>query len=156
MEQSSSAPKWRMQRRRSHRWVLTAASVSHLDLRFVCGVLLCSTSVLLDSWMWFTSFFSVMLNKQTVKPSQGCRAVHRQCPVYMATLLTFLLLHINSLFFCFQKSDTESVTSSEPPILTRSTSQDSEASTVVGHGQLRYNALCSHLFQPHTTSQHEL
>ncbi|KAF3832948.1 hypothetical protein F7725_026613 [Dissostichus mawsoni] len=29
-----------------------------------------------------------------------------------------------------QKSDTESVTSSEPPILTRSTSQDSEASTV--------------------------
>ncbi|XP_061830820.1 MAP kinase-activating death domain protein isoform X14 [Nerophis lumbriciformis] len=30
-----------------------------------------------------------------------------------------------------QKSDTESVTSSEPPILTRSTSQDSEASTVI-------------------------
>ncbi|XP_038126531.1 MAP kinase-activating death domain protein isoform X16 [Cyprinodon tularosa] len=29
-----------------------------------------------------------------------------------------------------QKSDTESVTSSEPPILTRSTSQDSEASTI--------------------------
>ncbi|CAL9701352.1 unnamed protein product [Knipowitschia caucasica] len=35
-----------------------------------------------------------------------------------------------------QKSDSESVTSSEPPILTRSTSQDSEASTVVGHSQL--------------------
>ncbi|XP_063044836.1 MAP kinase-activating death domain protein isoform X4 [Engraulis encrasicolus] len=32
-----------------------------------------------------------------------------------------------------QKSDTESVTSSEPPILTRSTSQDSEASTVVSN-----------------------
>ncbi|XP_061888987.1 MAP kinase-activating death domain protein isoform X17 [Entelurus aequoreus] len=30
-----------------------------------------------------------------------------------------------------QKSDTESVTSSKPPILTRSTSQDSEASTVI-------------------------
>lgn len=35
-----------------------------------------------------------------------------------------------------QKSDTESITSSEPPALTRSTSQDSEASTVVGHSQL--------------------
>ncbi|XP_050931183.1 MAP kinase-activating death domain protein isoform X11 [Lates calcarifer] len=32
-----------------------------------------------------------------------------------------------------QKSDTESVTSSEPPILTRSTSQDSEASTVISN-----------------------
>lgn len=40
-----------------------------------------------------------------------------------------------------QKSDTESVASSEPPILTRSTSQDSEASTVVGHGQVRHYAL---------------
>src|SRR4029434_8256815 len=36
-----------------------------------------------------------------------------------------------------QESDTESVASSEPPALTRSTSQDSEASTVVGHGQHR-------------------
>ncbi|XP_038557078.1 MAP kinase-activating death domain protein isoform X5 [Micropterus salmoides] len=32
-----------------------------------------------------------------------------------------------------QKSDTESVTSSEPPVLTRSTSQDSEASTVISN-----------------------
>ncbi|XP_035485052.2 MAP kinase-activating death domain protein isoform X14 [Scophthalmus maximus] len=32
-----------------------------------------------------------------------------------------------------QKSDTESVTSSEPPILTRTTSQDSEASTVISN-----------------------
>ncbi|XP_077420249.1 MAP kinase-activating death domain protein isoform X28 [Vanacampus margaritifer] len=32
-----------------------------------------------------------------------------------------------------QKSDTESVTSSKPPILTRSTSQDSEASTVISN-----------------------
>ncbi|CAI5644759.1 unnamed protein product [Oreochromis niloticus] len=32
-----------------------------------------------------------------------------------------------------QKSDTESVASSEPPILTRSTSQDSEASTVISN-----------------------
>ncbi|XP_069021864.1 MAP kinase-activating death domain protein isoform X7 [Embiotoca jacksoni] len=32
-----------------------------------------------------------------------------------------------------QKSDTESVTSSEPPILTRSTSQESEASTVISN-----------------------
>ncbi|XP_055010559.1 LOW QUALITY PROTEIN: MAP kinase-activating death domain protein [Boleophthalmus pectinirostris] len=32
-----------------------------------------------------------------------------------------------------QKSDSESVTSSEPPILTRSTSQDSEASTVISN-----------------------
>ncbi|XP_043998248.1 MAP kinase-activating death domain protein isoform X6 [Gambusia affinis] len=32
-----------------------------------------------------------------------------------------------------QKSDTESVTSTEPPILTRSTSQDSEASTVISN-----------------------
>uniref|UniRef100_A0A3B3D5X9 MAP kinase-activating death domain protein n=1 Tax=Oryzias melastigma TaxID=30732 RepID=A0A3B3D5X9_ORYME len=32
-----------------------------------------------------------------------------------------------------QKSDTESVTGSEPPILTRSTSQDSEASTVISN-----------------------
>uniref|UniRef100_A0A3Q2R112 MAP kinase-activating death domain protein n=1 Tax=Fundulus heteroclitus TaxID=8078 RepID=A0A3Q2R112_FUNHE len=32
-----------------------------------------------------------------------------------------------------QRSDTESVTSSEPPILTRSTSQDSEASTVISN-----------------------
>ncbi|KAF7655732.1 hypothetical protein LDENG_00051680 [Lucifuga dentata] len=32
-----------------------------------------------------------------------------------------------------QKSDTESATSSEPPILTRSTSQDSEASTVISN-----------------------
>ncbi|CDQ89935.1 unnamed protein product, partial [Oncorhynchus mykiss] len=36
-----------------------------------------------------------------------------------------------------QKSDTESVTGTEPPVLTRSTSQDSEASTVVGRGQHR-------------------
>lgn len=41
-------------------------------------------------------------------------------------------------FISLQKSDTESVTSSEPPILTRTTSQDSEASTVVGHSQLRW------------------
>lgn len=47
----------------------------------------------------------------------------------------FIFCHLG-----FQKSDTESVTSSEPPILTRSTSQDSEASTVVGHSQLRYSA----------------
>ncbi|KAJ7985745.1 hypothetical protein DPEC_G00343650 [Dallia pectoralis] len=32
-----------------------------------------------------------------------------------------------------QKSDTESVTSSEPPVLTRTTSQDSEASTVISN-----------------------
>ncbi|KAM9545592.1 MAP kinase-activating death domain protein-like isoform 16-T16 [Salvelinus alpinus] len=32
-----------------------------------------------------------------------------------------------------QKSDTESVTSTEPPVLTRSTSQDSEASTVISN-----------------------
>lgn len=58
------------------------------------------------------------------------------------------------IFLCSQKSDTESVTSSEPPILTRSTSQDSEASTVVGHSQLRYYALCSFLFQLLSVSQH--
>uniref|UniRef100_A0A673CQ84 MAP kinase-activating death domain protein n=1 Tax=Sphaeramia orbicularis TaxID=375764 RepID=A0A673CQ84_9TELE len=38
-----------------------------------------------------------------------------------------------SFFLDLQKSDTESVTSSEPPILTRSTSQDSEASTVISN-----------------------
>uniref|UniRef100_A0A672JDY9 MAP kinase-activating death domain protein n=1 Tax=Salarias fasciatus TaxID=181472 RepID=A0A672JDY9_SALFA len=39
----------------------------------------------------------------------------------------------SSLFGFLQKSDSESVTSSEPPILTRSTSQDSEASTVISN-----------------------
>uniref|UniRef100_A0A665WI12 MAP kinase-activating death domain protein n=1 Tax=Echeneis naucrates TaxID=173247 RepID=A0A665WI12_ECHNA len=42
---------------------------------------------------------------------------------------------IFNTFFCMglQKSDTESIASSEPPILTRSTSQDSEASTVISN-----------------------
>lgn len=56
----------------------------------------------------------------------------------------FLLFKV---FFHFhlglQKSDTESITSSEPPALTRSTSQDSEASTVVGHSQLTSSAVCA-------------
>uniref|UniRef100_A0A673XX78 MAP kinase-activating death domain protein n=1 Tax=Salmo trutta TaxID=8032 RepID=A0A673XX78_SALTR len=37
------------------------------------------------------------------------------------------------LGLALQKSDTESVTSTEPPVLTRSTSQDSEASTVISN-----------------------
>lgn len=47
-----------------------------------------------------------------------------------------ILFHVcSSCLFLLQKSDTESLASSEPPALTRSNSQDSEASTVVGHGQ---------------------
>uniref|UniRef100_A0AAX7US35 MAP kinase-activating death domain protein n=1 Tax=Astatotilapia calliptera TaxID=8154 RepID=A0AAX7US35_ASTCA len=51
---------------------------------------------------------------------------------------TITYKNTNVLFFVFfsfglQKSDTESVASSEPPILTRSTSQDSEASTVISN-----------------------
>uniref|UniRef100_A0AAQ5ZU06 MAP kinase-activating death domain protein n=1 Tax=Amphiprion ocellaris TaxID=80972 RepID=A0AAQ5ZU06_AMPOC len=44
-----------------------------------------------------------------------------------------LHVHCKPLPTPLQKSDTESVTSSEPPILTRSTSQDSEASTVISN-----------------------
>lgn len=75
------------------------------------------------------------------------------CSTFLLSTSKFFLLFF---FFClgFQKSDTESVTSSEPPILTRSTSQDSEASTVVGHSQLRYYALASYLFLLHSTSQY--
>ncbi|TSK19978.1 MAP kinase-activating death domain protein [Bagarius yarrelli] len=39
----------------------------------------------------------------------------------------------NMIYICLQKSDTDSLASLEPPILTRSTSQDSEASTVVSN-----------------------
>ncbi len=46
-------------------------------------------------------------------------------------------------FFLLQKSDTESLASSEPPALTRSSSQDSEASTVVGHSHYRDTAILS-------------
>uniref|UniRef100_A0A7N8XF48 MAP kinase-activating death domain protein n=1 Tax=Mastacembelus armatus TaxID=205130 RepID=A0A7N8XF48_9TELE len=45
----------------------------------------------------------------------------------------FLLATTECFSLGLQKSDTESVTSSEPPILTRSTSQDSEASTVISN-----------------------
>uniref|UniRef100_A0A8C7X838 MAP kinase-activating death domain protein n=1 Tax=Oryzias sinensis TaxID=183150 RepID=A0A8C7X838_9TELE len=50
------------------------------------------------------------------------------CPLPMRSFDVCLLLPLG-----LQKSDTESVTSSEPPILTRSTSQDSEASTVISN-----------------------
>uniref|UniRef100_A0A6Q2Y6R3 MAP kinase-activating death domain protein n=1 Tax=Esox lucius TaxID=8010 RepID=A0A6Q2Y6R3_ESOLU len=59
---------------------------------------------------------------------------------FIASIGMFISTLGKSLFssffiFCFalQKSDTESVTSSEPPVLTRSTSQDSEASTVISN-----------------------
>lgn len=58
------------------------------------------------------------------------------CSTFLLSTSKFSPLFFIFFLLGFQKSDTESVTSSEPPILTRSTSQDSEASTVVGHSQL--------------------
>lgn len=54
-----------------------------------------------------------------------------------------IIVHIVDFFSLLQKSDAESLVSSEPPALTRSTSQDSEASTVVGHSHYRDSAIFS-------------
>ncbi len=54
-----------------------------------------------------------------------------------------IIVHVVDFFFLLQKSDTESLASSEPPALTRSSSQDSEASTVVGHSHYRDTAILS-------------
>uniref|UniRef100_A0A8C4NWV0 MAP kinase-activating death domain protein n=1 Tax=Dicentrarchus labrax TaxID=13489 RepID=A0A8C4NWV0_DICLA len=85
------------------------------------------------------------LNEENFIASIVCYACNLQsmvlvfkCSKLLIVKSTFLLstYEISPLSFFslgLQKSDTESVTSSEPPILTRSTSQDSEASTVISN-----------------------
>lgn len=110
LKERSSSARWQlMQRRKSPRSALIAASALHQDPRSVRSG---------DVWklVWFLCWGA--------KGSESHSFLH------------------NFLFFLgWQKSDTESVTSSEPLILTRSASQDSEASTVVGHDHHRYHLM---------------
>uniref|UniRef100_A0A8C8FWB5 MAP kinase-activating death domain protein n=1 Tax=Oncorhynchus tshawytscha TaxID=74940 RepID=A0A8C8FWB5_ONCTS len=68
------------------------------------------------------------------KKQESLRPLRRSSfPMFLYASLCSPLSFSVFLGLALQKSDTESVTSTEPPVLTRSTSQDSEASTVISN-----------------------
>uniref|UniRef100_A0A8C7D351 MAP kinase-activating death domain protein n=1 Tax=Oncorhynchus kisutch TaxID=8019 RepID=A0A8C7D351_ONCKI len=68
------------------------------------------------------------------KKQESLRPLRRSSfPMFLYASVCSPLSFSVFLGLALQKSDTESVTSTEPPVLTRSTSQDSEASTVISN-----------------------
>uniref|UniRef100_A0A8C2WAG5 MAP kinase-activating death domain protein n=1 Tax=Cyclopterus lumpus TaxID=8103 RepID=A0A8C2WAG5_CYCLU len=115
--------------------VIRDVEVSRKVYKGMLDILKCTVSSLEHSYTnaglgGMASVFSLLEIARTHYQTKGASHTHTHTQEKKSQISADSGLGVTS---GSQKSDTESVTSSEPPILTRSTSQDSEASTVISN-----------------------
>ncbi|XP_054627058.1 MAP kinase-activating death domain protein isoform X13 [Dunckerocampus dactyliophorus] len=125
----------------SRQEIIRDVEVSRKVYKGMLDILKCTVSSLEHSYTnaglgGMASVFSVLEIARTHYQTKGAEGAKQQRPQVTDAEEKKSQISADSglsVTSASQRSDTDSVTSSEPPILTRSTSQDSEASTVISN-----------------------